>query len=443
MKYLNSVFALALYLVSFNCCAQSDNSVKEYIQQNAVALDTNYNSDDFKDLLKIKQTLQGRRIIALGEATHGTHDFQAIKFRIFRFLVTNMGYKLFGIEANFAACRVVNNYILNGQGDAKQAISGLRFWTWRTTDVLQMVEWMRQYNAGKPMDQKVQFFGFDMQLERYSIMQLADKLKKLDSVYFKDHFALVLTMEIYDDDKNVFTKYSKNEIDSIKTLLVNIGNYVNANKTTLAKLYSTDEIAFTERDIVLLEQCLEEGMAANNDKVSTVSQNEVRDKYMAENVQWILDHEGPDSKMMLWAHNRHIDKHGGGFSNLGTHLKTGYNDQYYAIGFDFNKGSFNAFEPKSSTIKVFTVSNSREGSSGDFFSRTGLPVFFIDIEKAVKTNSDLEKFFTKNIYHREVGGGYDPATDENKSYFNEPLYKLYNGLIFVDKTTATTLFKKQ
>jgi erythromycin esterase len=293
------------------------------------------------------------------------------------------------------------------------------------------------------MDQKVQFFGFDMQLERYSIMQLADKLKKLDSVYFKDHFALVLTMEIYDDDKNVFTKYSKNEIDSIKTLLVNIGNYVNANKTTLAKLYSTDEIAFTERDIVLLEQCLEEGMAANNDKVSTVSQNEVRDKYMAENVQWILDHEGPDSKMMLWAHNRHIDKHGGGFSSLGAYLKTAYNDQYYAIGFDFNKGSFNAFEPKSSTIKVFTVSNSREGSSGDFFSRTGLPVFFIDIEKAVKTNSDLEKFFTKNIYHREVGGGYDPSTDENKSYFNEPLYKLYNGLIFVDKTAATTLFKKQ
>jgi len=194
---------------------------------------------------------------------------------------------------------------------------------------------------------------------------------------------------------------------------------------------------------VLLEQCLEEGVAANISKVSTAFPNKVRDKYMAENIQWILNYEGADSKIMLWAHNRHIDKYGGSFSSLGTHLKTEYNDQYYAIGFDFNKGSFNAFDPKSSTIKVFTVLNSREGSSGDFFSRTGLPVFFIDIEKAVKTNSDLEKFFTKNIYQRNIGGGYDPSTDENKSYFNEPLSKLYDGLIFVDKTSATTLFKKQ
>lgn len=443
MKYLTIVYILAFSLIVSNCLAQGDSSVKEYIQQKAVALDTNYNSDYFKDVIKIKESLQGRRIIGLGEATHGTHDFQAIKFRIFRFLVTNMGYKLFGIEANFAACRVVNNYILNGEGDPKQVISGLRFWTWRTTDVLKMVEWMRQYNIGKPTDQKVQFYGFDMQLERYSIGQLSDKLKKLDSVYFKDHFALLLTMKIYDDDKNIFTKYSDNEIDSIKILLVNIGNYIDANKTKLSTLYSNDEMAFTKRDLVLLEQCLEEGIAANKDKVSTVIQNEVRDKYMAENIQWILNYEGADSKMMLWAHNQHINKYGLNFSNLGRHLKSFYSGQYYAIGFDFNKGSFNAFDPKTSTIKAFTVLSSREGSSGNFFSGIGLPVFFIDIEKAVKTTSDLENFFTKNIYQRNIGAGYDPSKDESRSYFKEPLYKLFDGLIFVDKTTATQLLKKQ
>lgn len=443
MKYLSLACILAFSLTFSKCLAQNQNAVKRYIQQNAVSLDTNYQSDDFSDLVKLKESLQGARIIALGEATHGTHDFQAIKFRMFRFLVTDMGYKLFGIEANFAACRVVNNYILNGAGDPKQAIAGLRLWPWRTIDMLKMVEWMRQYNIGKPAAEKVQFYGFDMQLERYSIEQLSDKLKKLDSVYFKDHFALLSTMKIYDDEKNIFTKYSDSEIDSFKKLIVNIGNYIESNKTKLAAMYSNDELAFTKRDVVLLEQCLEEGAAANTSKVSTFSLNETRDKYMAENVQWILAREGTGSKIMIWAHNGHIDKQGENFTNLGSHLKAAYNDQYFAIGFNFDRGSFNAFDLKTSTEKVFTVTNAREGSSDHFFSGLGLPVFFIDIKKAVKADPDAKRFFTKKIEHRDIGAGYDPSADEKKSYFNESLYSLYDGLIFVEKTTATVLFKKQ
>ena len=442
MKHLKAFYLLIFSILYQNAFAQNRDMVKEYIKQNAISIDTNYASDDLNDLIKLKATFQDRRIIGLGEATHGTHDFQALKFRMFRFLVTDMGYKLFGIEANFAACRVVNEYILDGRGDPKNAIIGLRFWTWRTTDLLNMVEWMRQYNIGKPADQKIKFYGFDMQLERYSLSQLIDKLKKFNEPYFKEHFAKLLTLKIYDDDKNIFTKYSDDETDSVKALITNVADYIKANEDTLSKLFSKDEIIFTERDITLLEQCLEEGIAANKSKTSSVLQNDVRDKYMAENIQWILDHEGANSKIMIWAHNRHIDKFGGNFSNLGSHLKNLYNDQYYAIGFDFNSGSFNAFDTKTSGVKTFTVQFSKPGSSGRLFDEIGLPVFFINMEELVKTNPDLKKFFSKNIYQRDIGAGYDPSLDDNRSYFNWPLYKLYDGLIFVDKTTATILMKK-
>lgn len=434
---LNLITAFFIFLLKGNLCFSQQDDVLNYIKTNAVLIDTN--SNNLQNLSALNKIFEGRRIIGMGEATHGTQEFQVTKFLFLKYLVTQLNYKLFGIEANFTECRKVNDYVFYGKGEAKTAIDGMYFWTWNTTEVLKMVEWMRSYNANKPDNQKVKFYGFDMQYDVQAIRQITEKLKRLDSVYFNANYGQLAYL---DTVKGLYTPSVKRKRDSIVSgLIVPLKAYVNSQENNLLKIYSKEEVAYTKQDIRLLEQYLGENWDAKNRKISS-SASKKRDKYMAENIEWILEHEGPDSKIMLWAHNYHVSKNAGINTNktMGSYLKKFYKDQYYVIGFDFNKGSFRAVDARVGKLKIFTVPEAKEGSSGHVFSGLNIPEFFIDIEQAVKTNSPAKKFFTKKITQRSIGAAFSMEW-KNGSYIQDPLYDYYDGLIFVNEITATIPMK--
>ncbi len=113
------------------------------------------------DLTPLATIVGDATIVMLGEATHGTREFFQLKHRIVRYLVTNLGFTLFGIEASWPECTDINDYVVNGIGEAAQALAGQGFWTWDTEEVLSLIEWMRSYNSVTPHDRRVRFFGFD------------------------------------------------------------------------------------------------------------------------------------------------------------------------------------------------------------------------------------------------------------------------------------------
>lgn len=87
--------------------------------------------------------IDGARIVALGEATHGTREFFKLKHRLVEFLVAEHGFTTFAIEANWPECEAAIEYVMNGVGDPAVALAGLHFWTWDTEEVLALIEWMR------------------------------------------------------------------------------------------------------------------------------------------------------------------------------------------------------------------------------------------------------------------------------------------------------------
>ncbi|WP_395842540.1 erythromycin esterase family protein [Archangium violaceum] len=107
--------------------------------------------------------LKNVRVVALGEATHGTREFFQLKHRMFEFLVTRMGFTVFAIEAPFTGAWAINDYVLTGQGEPAAALAGLRFWTWQTEEVLALIHWMRAYNTSPEHPRKLKFYGVDMQ----------------------------------------------------------------------------------------------------------------------------------------------------------------------------------------------------------------------------------------------------------------------------------------
>ena len=133
----------------------------EWIRRNAIPLKTVEAGNGFDDITPLKHVVGDARVVALGEATHGTREFFQLKHRVIEFLATQMGFSIFTIEANMPEAYKLNDYVVDGTGDPKALLRGMYFWTWQTEEVLAMVEWMRKFNqSGKG---HIEFTGFDMQ----------------------------------------------------------------------------------------------------------------------------------------------------------------------------------------------------------------------------------------------------------------------------------------
>jgi len=421
-----------LVLISFfPCClfAQEKEEI-DFLKENAIDISIDPDDDNFEDLSSLKTILADKRIVGMGESTHGSKEFFKMKHRMLKFLVTEMDYRLFGIEANFTECRDINDCVLNGKGNIKDAIANMYFWTWNTQEVLDMVEWMREYNKSKSDSGKVKFYGFDMQIDWKVTSLVVEMLKQFDSTYFNQHFAKLETLEITGRERYSPKVFTNAEKKVIRALLNDIQEYIFKNRTQFIEMFSSDELAFLEQDVRIIEQCFE--MNAQKDGYFTL-----RDRFMAENIQWILNHEGIDSKIMLWAHNGHISK--STFSAkyeskaMGYHLKEIYGEEYYPIGFDFNKGSFTAIGDNG--LSVYSVDAIIKNSTGEVFSRLEKPSFFIDM-KNLMNNDIAKKFFTKRIWRRYIGGAFTPK-HKYSYYTREPLFNDFDGLIFINKITAS------
>jgi erythromycin esterase-like protein len=137
-----------------------------WVKANALAFKTPEAGNGFDDLKGLDAIIGDARIVSLGEPTHGTREAFQFKHRLLEYLVENKGFSIFSIEANMPESYALNDYVIHGKGDPRKLIAGMYFWTWRTEEVLAMVEWMRAWNeknppsTGKP---RLEFTGFDMQ----------------------------------------------------------------------------------------------------------------------------------------------------------------------------------------------------------------------------------------------------------------------------------------
>ena len=162
----------------------------EWLRKNAIAFKTDRAESGFDDLQPLKAIIGDARIVGLGEATHGTAEFFRMKHRLVEFLASEKGFTLFAIEANMPEAYRVNDYVLNGKGDPKALLRGMYFWTWDTQEVLDMILWMRKFNAsGKG---RIQFLGFDMQTAAVAAENAREFVADLDPAFAKD------TAEAYD-----------------------------------------------------------------------------------------------------------------------------------------------------------------------------------------------------------------------------------------------------
>ncbi len=129
-------------------------------------------------------------------------------------------------------------------------------------------------------------------------------------------------------------------------------------------------------------------------QLNTVS----RDRSMADNVEWIANHN-PTAKIVIWAHDGHVSKASGGVEPMGAALHTRYGDRLFVFGSAFGGGSFQAIPMGGGALKNFTVPPAPAGSLDATLSAPGIPAFAIDLRQA-------PDWFRQPHTSRQIGAMY-------------------------------------
>jgi erythromycin esterase len=311
---------------------------------------------DTKDLRVLDKLIGDSKVVALGEVTHGSSEIFKMKNRIIQYLAINNGFDIFSIEANMPESYKVSDYAVRGVGDPKKLIAGMYFWTWRTEEVLNMVEWMYKFNQ---TTQRIVFTGFDMQHYLGSINELFDAFRGNDNVEkkiieLKKKLEEIMTRSQQNRDVISVIDSEAKEIDALISFLKN---------SIEASTFQAAQKAWLQQNMVVIQQFSE-----NNSGFW-------RDKCMADNVIWIKD-QNPNSKLVLWAHNGHIQKTN---QMMGAHLSQKLGDDYTTFGFTFFNGSYTAVGSKGLTS--YDAVQAYPGTLEYLLEQLKEPMFILDLKK--------------------------------------------------------------
>ena len=433
---VNEVLSAQAYATRVAEGLRKQKAVISWLKTNAIPLKTIEAGNDFADLQPLKQTLKDVRYVGLGEATHGTREFFQVKHRLLEFLVREMGFRVFAIEGSYAALQNINDYVMSKTEDGTKALDSQGFWTWNTEEVRTMTDWARQYNTGVSEDKRVKFVGFDIQFNQSGKDKLLEYLTRVapervdtTSAFFKTNLDS-LNSGLSTSDQRIKMQ------ETLKNLQINYNDLFVFLELYGPRLVSKSSQAEYEQMIEYARVLTQYIDSYSRPPAAGVS---ARDLYMADNFRRLVIHEPAGTRFVIWAHNGHIAlENNNFFMPTGAYLRQFYGNEYYALGFSFNQGSFQAREaqpknPAKRMLMAFTVKPAPEGSADWHLTQTGLKSFIVDFRSTAKS-PDLTSWLTAPQLTRSIGSVYAPSAEQN---FFQPvtLNQRFDGLLFIDSTT--------
>jgi erythromycin esterase len=297
---------------------------------------------DYSDLAAFKKSVGSARVIALGEATHGTREFFLLKHRLLQYAVEALNVRVFAIEANQLEVEKINRYVCTGESTAEKVIRSM-FRVWNTEEMLALIQWMRAYNALHPAD-PVEFVGFDCQDPALPM----DSIARFMSEWAPDLQEAVLALQ-HDYRAAWAAQYYPQAPDSVrlgwKTRAEKVLVMVEEHKSAWLQRARNDadkrRVEWVHQNARVVVQA---AIVAWSQVVSA------RDTFMAGNIRWIQSQRPADTRMIVWAHDSHIARsdfrddrfnyHSG--NSMGRYLSRMLGDDYRAYGLFTAEGHYSA-----------------------------------------------------------------------------------------------------
>lgn len=384
-----------------------------------------------------------RRVVLLGEASHGTSEFYRARAAITRHLVAHHGFTIVAVEADWPDAATVDRYVRHREprAGAEKPFERFPTWMWRNTDVQALIHWMREHNAGvAEMSRRVGFYGLDIYNMSASIGAVLDYLDRVDPEAAK------VARERY----GCLTPWQKNP--------------ATYGRSALNRGYAECEQAVIEQCQALLQKRLEYAErdgeafldAAQNARLIASAERyyrimyyggaeswNLRDTHMFETLQHLLDAMGPNAKAIVWAHNSHIgDARATDMGqtrdelNIGQLCRETFGDQAALIGFGTHTGTVAAATDWDGDMEVKRVNPSRRDSYERLCHDSGVEHFLLDLGPG--KHEALRRALMEPRLERFIGVIYRPETERWSHYSEAILPEQLNAYVWFDETEAVT-----
>lgn len=375
-----------------------------------------------------------RRVIMLGECSHGTHEFYAARAEITRHLVENHGFTIVAVEGDWPDAAAYDRYIrgLKTGTDTQMPFQRFPTWMWRNTVMPQLLTDLRAINEKRTAEEQVGFYGLD-------IYNMSGSIE-----------AVLTYLDEHDPEA---AKVARERYGCLTPWQADPATY---GRAALRKGYAECEEAIVAQCRDLLERSVQAdgdsfGAAMNARLIASAERYyrimyyggaeswNLRDSHMADTLEHLLDKGGEGAKAIVWAHNSHIGdaratemgairkEH-----NLGQLARERWGEDVALIGFGTHTGTVSAATDWDGEREVKKVNPSRRDSYERLCHDSGIPRFLLDLSG---DSTAAERLSTPRL-ERFIGVIYRPETERWSHYSEAVLSRQFDGYCWFDETSA-------
>jgi len=451
MAYTTHIKTIVLMLLAMLhvTASQSAHALDDHNPGNQILTAINEHVQPFESIESARldnllDRIGDARLVLLGESTHGTREFYRMRARISKALIEKKGFDVIALEADWPDATSIEQYI---QSDPRpplyrqQPFSSFQSWMWRNQPFVEFTEWLRTANKQRIDSDRVHVYGLDLYNMQGSMHLVMDYLRWIDPdaaelawQYYRCLLPIAAEPGRYGHYANTGRHpMCQREAGIVYRLLVDKADEWRV-KDADRYFHALTNALLVVRDEYFFRLKYSSDADADRDAWNYREQN------MLDNIKRILSHHGPDTKIIVWAHNTHIGDSGATVMaedhrrSLGQRVREAFPGQSYLIGFGTHTGTVTASADWNQPAQTMQVPASHEGSFGHLLHMATPDNFMLplrDIE-----HEQLEGFLTEQRGQRAIGVSYDPQNEVEKHYLSVKLAEQFDEFIWFDMSTA-------
>jgi len=403
---------------------------------------------DHRDYDALLALIGDARIVLLGEASHGTHEFYRERARITKRLIAEHGFTALAVEGDWPDAYRVNRYIRGARedADAEEALRGFRrfpTWMWRNADVLDLIGWLRAHNDCLERNaRRIGFYGLDLYSLGASMEAVIGYLDEQDPDAAARARARYECLQPYGAESTEYGRAvllgvgepcRRRVVEQLVELRRRAGDYLRRDG-----LAAEDEYFFAEQNAAVVANAEEYYRTMFADQAGSWN---LRDRHMADTLDQLLAHldqHGGTARVVVWEHNSHIgdaratEMGARGELNIGQLMRERHGRDAVNVGFTTYTGTVTAASEWGGPAERKHVRPALGNSYEALLHATGIPAFLLCPLAA----GDAGHALREPRLERAIGVIYRPQTERQSHWFAASIAQQYDALVHIDQTRA-------
>jgi erythromycin esterase-like protein len=393
------------------------------------------------DLGPLFDRIGDARIVMLGEASHGTHEYYTWRTHISERLIKEKGFNFIAVEGDWPDCYRLNRFIKGYDTENKSAFKVLNefnrwpTWMWANWEIIALADRLQEYNKGLSADKKAGFYGLDVYSLWESMESIMQYLRKTDKAALKVAEEAWRCFEPYrEEEGQSYARASRLVPELCENEVIDLLKEIQRKLPT----YNTDhENVFNAEQNALVTVNAEKYYRAMI--MGGPHSWNVRDRHMADSLDRLLKFHGENSKAIVWAHNTHIgdaratDMADEGMYNIGELARMEHHEKgVVLVGFSSFRGTVVAGRNWGAVMRSIHVPEAKAGSLEYLLHIAG------NENKLLMADdfAGCDVFLENHIGHRAIGVVYNPEMEQYGNYVPTVFPLRYDAMIFLDETKA-------